>query len=104
MIAAKKRIAEGKCKRPMIVATWQSKFGEEQVVAISRNERNVKALIHLKEDRNKYGMIGINFGDLLASRKFGLRDVSDEKATKLERQIDEGEKFDIGFITARMEE
>merc|ERR1719387_1495722 len=100
MIAAKKRIAEGKCKSPMIVATWQSKFGEEQVVAISRNERNVKALIHLKE-RDMYG---VRFSHLLVSRQCGLRKVSDEKATKFEQEIDEDDKFDIGFIATKMED
>merc|ERR1719473_1545711 len=100
MIAAKKRITEGKCKIPMILATWKSKFGEEQVVAISRNERNVKALIYLKEEKNTYGMDCRSF---LASR-FGSREVSDERAAKFEKEIDEVDKFDIGFITTKMED
>merc|ERR1719473_2048601 len=96
--AAKKRIAEGKLENPMIVATWQSKFGEEQHVAIPRNERNIKTLASLKENNASC------FSSLLGSRFWALREVSDEKATKLENEIDESDTFDIGFCTTLMED
>lgn len=101
IVAAKKRITEGKWKSPMIVATWQSKFGEDHVVAISRNKRNIKALVFLKEHEDSP-----SFSTLLWSRYGpGFRDVSDEKAIKFENEeIDGSDTFDINFLTTGIED
>merc|ERR1719456_637188 len=99
MISAKKRITER--RSPVIVATWQSKFDGEQIVAISRNQRNVKSLVKLTE----WGEIG-HCQELWNSRESAQgrwEPVTDEKVTQFEKELDKADKLDIGFI-AKMED
>merc|ERR550514_2345141 len=112
MISAKKRITER--RSPVIVATWQSKFDGEQIVAIPRNEWSVKALINLTEyerwcEERKYGGVS-HYLDLWKARpdaqgenKLMGSPVTDEKVAQFEKELDKADKLNIGFI-AEMED